>query len=82
VATNQIWPAPLSRDAAEVVADVTELLDLLRDRCRTNGLQGSNSAGVVLEQATAAAHDPEISGGGVAFLGDGVDAEQLRRPSH
>jgi hypothetical protein len=43
------------------MAAVTELLDLLCDSCRTNGLQGPNSAGVVLEQAVAPALDPQIS---------------------
>jgi hypothetical protein len=49
------------RNAADLAADLTELLDVLRDRYRADGLQGPHPTGVALEQAAAAAHDLQIS---------------------
>lgn len=64
---HSVLRAPLSLSPAEVVtllhgvadfaAEVTAVLDLLRDRYRAIGLQGPEPEGVALEQAAAAAHD-------------------------
>jgi hypothetical protein len=68
---GSLEPAKLTDALALAALALRLLLDEQADPragCRTNGLEGPNSAGVVLEQVAAAAHDPEISARAADFI--------------